>query len=268
MTSPLAIIFVSMCYFLLGASYWGLAQNPNPSRFKTGTTFLCTGFTLVLHLLLLTGSLFQLEGIDLSFANSISLISALICLLFLATSVFSSNLSLGALIMMLAGLSLVFMGVNSEQQLIERGHADSLILHIGFSLGAYSLLCIAALQALLMAYQERQFRNHSAGRLAGSLPPLELMEKLLFQLISWGFLLLSLGLASGFMFLEDLFAQHLVHKTVLSLFGWVVFAILLWGRWRWGWRGRTAIRWSLTGFSLLLLSYLGSKFVLEIILQR
>ena len=75
-------------------------------------------------------------------------------------------------------------------------------------------------------------------------------------------------MVSGIMYLKDMFAQHLAHKTILSIAAWLVFAILLVGRWRFGWRGRTAIRWTMSGFVTLLLAYLGSKWVLEILLGR
>jgi ABC-type uncharacterized transport system permease subunit len=101
-----------------------------------------------------------------------------------------------------------------------------------------------------------------------SLPPLETMESLPFQMIAAGFVLLTLALLSGFAFLEDMFAQHLVHKTVLSCLGWLVFGGLLLGRFRYGWRGRTAIIWTLSGFVILILAYFGSKAVIELILQR
>jgi ABC-type uncharacterized transport system permease subunit len=100
------------------------------------------------------------------------------------------------------------------------------------------------------------------------LPPLQTLEFSMFQIIAFGFFLLSLGLISGLMFLKDMFAQHLVHKTVLSIIAWLVFAILLWGRHRFGWRGRTAIRYTLSGFGSLMLAYFGSKLVLELILHR
>jgi ABC-type uncharacterized transport system permease subunit len=79
---------------------------------------------------------------------------------------------------------------------------------------------------------------------------------------------LSLSLITGFLFVEDLFVQHLVHKTVLSIIAWCVFTILLWGHWQYGWRGRTAIKWNLSGFFVLMLAYFGSKFVLELILKK
>ena len=87
-------------------------------------------------------------------------------------------------------------------------------------------------------------------------------------MIGTGFALLTLALLSGFAFLEDMFAQHLVHKTVLSTLAWLMFGGLLIGRLRYGWRGKTAIVWTLSGFAVLILAYFGSKMVLELILQR
>jgi ABC-type uncharacterized transport system permease subunit len=94
------------------------------------------------------------------------------------------------------------------------------------------------------------------------------MESLLFQMLGAGIVFLTISLASGFLFIEDLFAQHLVHKTVLSILAWIIFTGLLIGRSRYGWRGQTAIKWTLIGFVLLLLAYFGSKLVLELILHR
>src|SRR5690606_40789045 len=82
------------------------------------------------------------------------------------------------------------------------------------------------------------------------------------------FVLLGLALLTGVLFVADLFAQHLVHKTVLSILSWVVLAILLFGRWRWGWRGPRAVKLTLLAMVLLLLAFFGSKFVLELVLRR
>jgi len=100
------------------------------------------------------------------------------------------------------------------------------------------------------------------------LPPLFSMEMWLFRMIFVGWVFLSLSLASGLVFLEDLFAQHLVHKTVLSILAWIMFSVLLFGRWRFGWRGSRALAWTTGGFVSLVLAYFGSKLVLEVILQR
>ena len=98
------------------------------------------------------------------------------------------------------------------------------------------------------------------------LTPIESLESGTFQSILAGFTVLTLALVSGAFFVENLFAQHLVHKVVLALIAWVVFGILLFGRWRFGWRGRQALRWTLAGYVLLGLSYFGSKLILENVL--
>jgi ABC-type uncharacterized transport system permease subunit len=140
--------------------------------------------------------------------------------------------------------------------------------HILTSIIAFSLLNIAALQAILLAIQDQQLKRHPPKCFIQSLPPLQTMEALLFQMLGAGIVFLTISLISGFLFIEDLFAQHLVHKTVLSLLAWVIFSGLLIGRSRYGWRGQTAIQWTLIGFVLLLLAYFGSKLVLELILHR
>jgi len=140
--------------------------------------------------------------------------------------------------------------------------------HILTSIIAFSLLNIAALQAILLAIQDQQLKSHPPKRFIQSLPPLQTMESLLFQMLGTGIVFLTISLVSGFLFIEDLFAQHLVHKTVLSILAWVIFTCLLIGRSRYGWRGQTAIQWTLIGFVLLLLAYFGSKLVLELILHR
>ena len=153
--------------------------------------------------------------------------------------------------------------------LIEDDHLDTRIgIHVIFSLLAYSLFTIATVQALLLGYQNRRLKNHhpSGGFLEG-LPPLQTMETLLFDFIWAGFILLTLSLITGFVFLDNIWAQHLVHKTFFSIIGWIVYAVLLAGRVKLGWRGSTAIRWTIGGFVLLALAYWGSKFVLEVLLR-
>jgi ABC-type uncharacterized transport system permease subunit len=140
--------------------------------------------------------------------------------------------------------------------------------HIALSLVASAALTIAALLALLMAVQDRRLRARRLDGFTSMLPPLESMERTLFATIGVGFGLLSLGLFSGVIFIEDLFSQHLAHKTILSIAAWLVFALLLVGRWRFGWRGRTAVNWTLGGYAILALAYFGSRIVLEMVLGR
>lgn len=141
-------------------------------------------------------------------------------------------------------------------------------VHLVSSVVAFGLLSIAGVYALLVLMIDHVLRRHHLSPLVRSLPPLEVLEDLLFRMITAGFLLLTVSLLSGVMFINDIFAQHLVHKTVLSILTWLVFGVLLWGRWRYGWRGSLAVRLTLAGVALLLLSYFGSKFVLENLLGR
>jgi ABC-type uncharacterized transport system permease subunit len=141
-------------------------------------------------------------------------------------------------------------------------------LHVTVALLAYGVLSIAAVLAILLAAQERGLRHREFGTLLRALPPLTLTEALLFRLIGAGFALLTLTLVTGIVFVDDLFGQHLIHKTVLSILAWLVFGILLVGRWRRGWRGRQAVNLTLSGMAFLLLAFFGSKFVLEVVLHR
>jgi ABC-type uncharacterized transport system permease subunit len=99
------------------------------------------------------------------------------------------------------------------------------------------------------------------------LPPLQTMETLLFGLLWTGIIALTLAIISGFVFLDDMFEQRVVHHTVLALSSWVLYGILLAGHRLFGWRGTTAVRWTLIAFGLLVLGYFGSKFVIEILLE-
>lgn len=132
-------------------------------------------------------------------------------------------------------------------------------VHVVLSIASAALLTLAAVQAVTLAVQDRYLHEGARLRVVQALPPLQSMERLLFLLISLGFFLLSLSLLSGLMFVDDLMAQHLAQKTVLSVAAWGIFGLLLFGRWRQGWRGRTAIRWTLSGYGVLILAYFGSK---------
>jgi len=158
-------------------------------------------------------------------------------------------------------------------------------LHFLIANIAYGLFAIAALHAILMLLVERRLhamrggtaqRNASAagnGWLSGwldTLPPLLTLEKLLFRLIGAGFILLTLTLVSGILFSEQLIdrALRLDHKTVFAILSWLMFGALLTARKVSGWRGRAALRWVLASFVALLLAYVGSRFVFEVLLHR
>jgi ABC-type uncharacterized transport system permease subunit len=164
-------------------------------------------------------------------------------------------------------LSAMLLPLVASSNSVSLNLANGLGVHIFISLMAYSILTLAALQALLLALQNKHLHNHHPGGLIRTLPPLQDMESLLFKLILLGVILLSFGLLSGALYVDNLFSQHLVHKTILSIVAWVVFTILLAGHWLYGWRGRIAIRWTLSGFFILMLAFFGSKFVLEFLVK-
>lgn len=139
--------------------------------------------------------------------------------------------------------------------------------HILLSILAYSILMIAALQASFIAFQNYQLKNKHAASVIKRFPPLQDMELFLFELLWIGEVLLSMGIIAGFIFVEDMGERGLLHKTFFSILAWIVFAVLLWGRHKLGWRGTTAIRGTLIGFLFLILGFYGSKIVLEYILN-
>lgn len=222
----------------------------------------------LLHVSVLYQSIVTSQGLLLDLFNMFSLVSALMMTMLLLTMLRRpvENLTIVLLPLAIIALCLRLFTEAKPSTLIQ--HSSELQLHILLSVVAFSLLSIAAIQAILLAIQERHLRNHKPSGFIRALPPMESMEALLFQVIYIGFIMLTLALFNGLLTLQDMFAQHLVHKTILSLSAWLVFAILIWGRWRYGWRGRTAIRWTLTGLITLLFAYFGSKIVLELILHR
>jgi ABC-type uncharacterized transport system permease subunit len=224
---------------------------------------------LLAHSALLYPSIMAPDGLNLGFFNATSLV-ALITVAVLLLAAFQEPVeNLGIAVFPLAAISIGLVLLYPTQHLITGAASGwQLDAHILISLLAYSILGLAVLQALLLAIQEYHLHNRQPGGIIRALPPLQTMESLMFQMIGTGFALLTLALVTGMLFLEDIFAQHLVHKTALSILAWCVFALLLWGRWRFGWRGRVAIRWTVGGFIFLMLAYFGSKLVLELILNR
>lgn len=257
-------------YALAALALLAALFNMGPAFLRTRSRFAGSVAlaAILLHSLLLYGLIFTPRGMDLGFFNTTSLVGWLMAIIALTTLFKPGFENLGVVLFPAAGISALIAELFPHDKLWVIDTYWPLDAHIILSLIAYSLLAVAALQAILIAIQERRLRSHAPRSVWNALPPLQAMERFLFQLISAGFILLTLALFAGLIFVHNLLAQHLVHKTVLSVLAWVVFAILLWGRWRYGWRGRTAIRWTLGGFLALMLAYFGSKLVLELILGR
>ncbi|MCW8907951.1 MAG: cytochrome c biogenesis protein CcsA, partial [Sedimenticola sp.] len=222
---------------------------------------------ILLHAYLLYQGMDIEGGLNLSFFGASSLIAWTVVLLLMLSALSKPVENLGITLLPLAALTIA-LEMHFPPDHIMAGNAPwGLRIHVLISLLAYSMLTMASVQAILLAIQDHHLRHQHPGGFIRALPPLQTMEALLFEMIGFGFALLTVALLSGFLFLEDLFAQHLVHKTLLSIVAWLVFGTLLWGRHRFGWRGQKALTWTLAGFLVLMLAYFGSKFVLEIIIS-
>ncbi len=269
MSTSLLAIPAAALYMLSGLMI-GLRLFSGPDERKPPRAVaLAAGFAaLFLHAVALAYTTFTDQGLNVAFFNILSLVAWTIALLLLGSSVTKPVENLGIVVLPLAGLAALAAWRFPGMQLLPETAPWGLRVHVLVSLLSYALLALASVQAILLAVQDRHLHRRRPGGFVRALPPLQTMEALLFEMIAVGFVLLSLSLASGFIFLEDMFAQHLAHKTILSVAAWTVFALLLWGRFRFGWRGRTALRWTIAGFLVLMLAYFGSKAVLELILKR
>jgi ABC-type uncharacterized transport system permease subunit len=206
-------------------------------------------------------------ALDLHFFASLSLVACVVSAMTLLVNLSRPVAGLGIFVFPLSALLLgvdFFMAPTTSPLVMDW----QIKLHVTVALLAFSALSIAAVLAILLAIQERALRRSRFGHWLRALPPLTLTEVLLFRLIAAGFIGLTLTLLTGALFVDDLFGQHLIHKTTLSIVAWIVFGVLLWGRWRHGWRGSRAVNLTLIGMGVLLLAFFGSKAVLELILHR
>ena len=225
---------VAGIYLLVGWHFWrtrwrGIAM---PARWEPFALLA----PLLLHLVILHASIETPAGLDLGVGHAMSLIGALTVMVYWLTSY----------------------------------HSRMEALQAPLALLAYSLFTIAALHAFMMSVVEKRLHHLEQASLGAGLPPLLTMESVLFRLLGLGFVLLTLTLISGVFFSEEIFHKpaEFNHKTVFAVLAWLVYAILLGGRRLRGWRGKTAVRWTWAGFVMLLLAYIGTHFVLEIILHR
>lgn len=215
---------------------------------------------------MLQHSSFTANGLNVSVINAASLVAFCISALLLLLLLVRPLASLAVVIMPLAALALGLDLAVPTTQILNQAVPPGLGIHIALALIAYSLFAIATVQALLLAFAERQLRQHHP--VMHFLPPLPTMETVMFQLTLLAFVLLTLSLALGALYIENIRGQHLAHKIVFSVLAWSVFAVLVLGRWRYGWRGRHGVKYVTVGFGLLALAYFGTKVVLELILHR
>lgn len=267
MPDTLLFLICALGYFALAAWYW--PGKPGCCR-TDWLPRLLPLLPLVPHLYLLYSGVHGGGGVHVGFSTSLSAVAALTVLVY-AVAAWRYHLGgLQAFVMIFAGAAVAIEAVSPIPHATQHSASPLFLVHLAMAFAAYSLFTIAALHAVLIALAEKHLHKAVPPNIISGLPPLLTLERLLFRMIQAGFLLLTLTLLSGGIFAEEIFGKALPfnHKTVFGVASWLIFAALLLGRRVYGWRGRTAISWTLAGFMSLLLAYVGVKFVLEVLLGR
>lgn len=235
-----------------------------------GAILILTAIALIAHAASLFPGLAHEGALDLGFSNAVSLVAWVVIGLYVLTALVQPIESLALIVLPIGAIATALHGLWPHAHTPIAVHSPLYAAHIVVSLLAYGLLSVAVAQSLMHSVQERALRHHAQNTWMRALPPLESMERLMFGMIWAGFALLTVTLASGLFFSEEVFGKPLrfTHHNVLSIIAWLVFAVLLAGRVIFGWRGRVAMRLALGGFTALALAYFGAKFVLELVLGR
>jgi len=274
--SPLPHILTAALYSGLAVHFWrtrwrgALLDQPVKGLMIWERSWLAVA--LALHGATLGMEIFPAThvGMHFGFSIALSMITWLAVALYWIESFYARMEGLQMLGLPLAGVCALLPWLLPGQHMLANAGSMTFRLHFLVAMLAYSLFTLAALHAILMAVTEKHLHRGQLTPLFAGLPPLLTMEALLFRLIHIAFFLLTITLLSGVLFSEQLFGKALTfnHKTIFAVLSWLIFSALLIGRHRYGWRGRIALRWTLSGFGVLLLAYVGSRFVLEIILGR
>ena len=267
----LPLVYTVLALITYTTSFWYLLMRLMSKRAPNLYGYaLMLGLGLLLHGMVLYPDMITPLGVNYDVFNLMSFTSGLMLALSLILSVIRPPI----LPLNLIGIPVAALGVilgysfSQPNQLVE-SHNYWLDLHIILSLSAYAILLMATIHALLLWVQDRELKKKQKRRIwVNLLPPFQVMESLLFDLIITGFALLTAALAFGFFTIDHFFAQHLAHKTAFSIISWFLYGSLLIGHYKFGWRGRKAIRFTIWGFVLLAIGFIGSKFVLEMILGR
>lgn len=266
----LVVVFI---YLAVAFDFWRIAKLSSKSdahdySLKLHSAMIALG--LVLHGGLLYKDIFAVGSFNLGLFYAISAILWLTALIYWLANLKHKIDILQCFVLPPAALFVLLSALSIHDYIAPYTEASWFMAHVAIAVLAYSLFTFAAMHALLMAIAERSLHNKPTFIKLPDFPPLMVMESLLFKVITLGFILLTLTVASGMLFSEQIFGKPLqfTHKVIFSIASWFIYAWLLIGRYRYGWRGQKAIRWTLSGFGLLVLSYIGTRVVLELFLHR
>jgi ABC-type uncharacterized transport system permease subunit len=253
-------------FALYSASAWVMLRSVSNYRLSAFAWALTLG-SILAHSYALIVHMMRLGPYSIGLLEALSMLAWTLAVVACFIAMEKQIRAIGAILLALAAFGAVLTGAGHAYP-EETAPGWELTAHILLSMAAAALLLAAAVAALVLVFMDRRLRARRIADLPSVLPPLDSVEKVMFRLIGAGFVILTLALLTGFIFVTNLRTQHLEHKTILSCIAWVLFGVLLIGRFRYGWRGRSAVRWTLSGFGVLILAYFGSKFVLEYLLGR
>lgn len=260
------VIYLCGCLWLFASAWHG--GEPRVTHGKLLTGLAMAGLGVLLHAYLLYRAIFRGPELALNTTDTASLVGWLVAVITLWTIWQRPRFAgIGGALLLCVGIAAAITDDGSHGFTTSQS-GWALTAHIVVAIVAYALIAVGAVFALALWALDQRLRRHQPLGVMSGLPSVEALEASMFQTISAGFALLTFTLFSGFIFVQDLVAQHLAHKVALSCLAWLILGILLLGRWRLGWRGRTAAHWTVGGFVLLGLAYFGSKFILEILLGR
>ncbi len=267
-------ILAALIYGALGFHFWNTrwreSENQCVACPMQPWERAAIAVALAIHAGGLHDALFTEAGMRFSFSFALSRMMWLAVLIYWLESFMARMEGMQPMVLPLAAACSILPVIFPNVHLVAHAQATGFKLHFLTAMLAYSLLTLSALHAIFMGFTEQALHKRSMKRSLASLPPLLTMESLLFKMLLIGFVLLTLTVGSGVFFSEALFGKpmSLDHKTLFAFASWGIFATLLIGRHAWGWRGKRALRWTLAGFALLILAYVGSRFVAEVILGR
>ena len=222
---------------------------------------------IAIHGQILFSLILPKNGFDLSSGNAVSMIGLELAVIGLIAAIEPTLRGMSGGLIFLAAFTVLLMGPSGDAT-AGVALAWQVRAHVLIALLSYGLLTVGTIVALFALVQERRLQAAKLSPVNQLFAPLETTERLLFGVAAVGFAGLTLAIASGSSFVNDLVEQHLAHKFGLSLLAWFVFGILLAGRFFRGWRGKRALRLYIGGFALLCLAYFGSRLILEEIFNR
>jgi ABC-type uncharacterized transport system permease subunit len=272
-------LVVATLYAFAAWALWPALSSPEPESVRSelptfrpnpGYAAWLVPMAVLFHAWLASRSIASSEGLDLSLDNALSVVAGLVAAIAWLSGLVRTLPEIGTVVLPVAGIASLLPGLITHPHRVPYAGEPWAALHVAVALIGYALFIIAALQALVLMGLEKRLRHHLPDVRADGVPPLLTLERFLFRLVTVGFVLLTLTVISGIFFSEELFGKPFTftHKNVFAIISWFIFGGLLAGHYFRGWRGRTAVYWTLAGFTALMLAYIGSKAVLELILKR